>query len=191
MRATTRIYEPEDRSANGPFVFVGLLFAALMWGTRFDGPTYTLNPEYWRTADPFAAVAALLFAWCLRERLVGRRYKPRGQAERTVGPRESWGFALVVAALLTPLGMLTVANVANRLIGVPYVERYVVTGKYEFHGKHTCYGLHLSGLENRSDRFDLCVPPAAQDATAVGDELQVTGRRSRFVNQMLSFTNSR
>ncbi len=79
------------------------------------------------------------------------------------------------------------ATVVNRVIGTTYTVSYLVTGKSIERGKRTCYDLTMAKADDPSDRFDVCVPEAEQAATSIGDNMQVTGRRSRYVNQLLRF----
>jgi hypothetical protein len=106
-------------------------------------------------------------------------------------PGESWVSGITAGAFLVALAAGDFANVMNRIIGVPYTAAYAVAEKYTNNDKRTCYGLALTKVWDPLDQFRMCVSEAEQGATEIGDVIQVTGRRSQYVNQMLSYTKSR
>lgn len=111
--------------------------------------------------------------------LFGRRYKPRSGPERTFVLPESWKAGLTGAILLVLFALLSFANVTNRVIGTPHASLYEVTGNYVFRCKHTCYGLTLASADDLAEQLKICVSRQRQDATSIGDVLQVSDRRSR------------
>ncbi|WP_027796222.1 hypothetical protein [Paraburkholderia acidipaludis] len=96
--------------------------------------------------------------------------------------------SLIGAALLVFAAIGGSANVMNQMIGIPYAATFTVTDKYIVHGKHDCYGLTLTKTDDPSDLLKICVSHSQQDAIATQDMLQVNGRRSPYVNQVLSYT---
>ncbi len=76
----------------------------------------------------------------------------------------------------------------NQVIGVSYVATYEVVAKYIGQGRHTCYGLTLAKVGDPFDQFQMCVPESQQEGTAIGEMLQISGRRSKYVNQILRYT---
>ena len=125
--------------------------------------------------------------WYFQRILVGRLYKAKSGAMLPLGIRASWVIGAIAAGVLAMLLPFAVATTVNRVIGTTYTASYVVTGKSIERGKRTCYALTMAKADNPSDRFDVCVPKAEQDATSIGDKMPVTGRRSHYVNQMIRF----
>ncbi|MGF6603699.1 hypothetical protein P3T23_008453 [Paraburkholderia sp. GAS448] len=192
MKSNESVFVTKYRSAYGPFCLVFLAFLVLLWGSSFDGPTVRISSDYWRWVAPMAIPAAIFIAWTLKRAFVGSWYKPRyAREEHQMGVAQSWATGAIAAAILALFGTSAFANVMNQVIGVPYDATYDVTAKYVTHGKHTCYGLTLTRVGDSLDQFRICVPQSEQDATGIGDILQVKGQRSRFVNQMLSYTRGR
>lgn len=119
--------------------------------------------------------------------MVGRSYKPRSGPERTFQLSDSWMVGLAGAVPLVFFAVCGFANVMNQVVGVPYITPYTVTAKYVVHGKHRCYGLTLTNTGDLTDQLKICVSASQQEATAIRDVLQVSGRRSRYVNQVLGY----
>ena len=86
---------------------------------------------------------------------------------------------------------LDAAYVINETVGVPYIELYTVTDKYTNYGHQphqgVCHGITVANDTDPSDIFRMCVSQAEQDEINVGEKMKVKGRRSRYVNQMLSY----
>jgi len=163
----------------------------LAWGSSFDGSAVRITREYWWWVAPVAVPVLILIAWRLQRALIGSSYKPRGATkERVMGLAESWMTGTVAATILVALATFAFANVMNQMIGVAYVATYDVAAKYVQRGKHTCYALILTKVGDASDEFRVCVSRPEQDQTAIGEVMTVSGRRSRFVNQLLAYTRT-
>jgi hypothetical protein len=189
MKSNQSVFVTRSRSAYGPFSLVFLVFLVLLWGSSFDGPAVRISSDYWRWVAPVALPAAIVIAWLLQRAFVGCRYKPRHAGEeRQIGLAESWMTGVFAAVFIVLFATDALANVMNQVIGVAYDATYDVAAKSVTHGKHTCYSLTLTRVGDPLDQFQICVPQSEQDATSIGDILQVKGRRSRYVNQMLSYT---
>lgn len=182
------VFITSGRSAYGVFVPVFVVFMVLAWGASFDGPAYRIRPDYWRVVVPVAIPLSAFIAWRLQKALIGTWYTPRYTKEkRQMGRAESWQMGVIVAAVLVGIAAVAFANVMNQVIGVPYTATYAVAEKYIHRGKHTCYGLIIAKVGDSQDRFQTCVPERQQQITAIGEKLEVSGRRSKYVNQVLSF----
>ncbi|MCC8397325.1 hypothetical protein LJ656_32640 [Paraburkholderia sp. MMS20-SJTR3] len=186
------VFGSTGRSAYGVFSLVVAVSILLAWISTFDGPAVRICHDYWRWVAPVGIPAAIVIAWRIRKALVGSWYKPRyASQERQMGVGESWATGAIAAAVLVMFATGAFANVMNQVIGVSYVARYEVAGKYIEKGKHTCYGLTIVNVGDPLDQFQFCVARSEQEATAVGEKLQVSGRRSKFVNQVLAYTRAR
>lgn len=175
-------------------VMVPVFAAAIMlaWGASFDGPAQRISHDYWRLAVPVAVPVAMCLAWLIQWRLVGAWYTSRyARRERQMGPGEAWATGLIASAVLVMFGTGAVANVMNQVTGVPYVATYTVAGKFVARRKHTCYGLTLSRVGAPGDQFEMCVPQPEQESTIPGEMLQVSGRRSKYVDQIVSYTRAK
>jgi MFS family permease len=182
----------EGRSAYGVFALVFVAGIVLAWGSSFDGPAVRISRDYWRWAALAAIPLGIIIAWRLHKALFGAWYKPRyAKEERQIGLPESWVMGVIAAVILVGFAMGAFANVMNQVIGLPYVATYIVAAKYVEHGKRTCYGLTLAKVGDWRDRFQMCVPEMQQKGTALGEILHVSGRRSRYVNQVLAYTGDR
>jgi len=193
-RAPARDYVPQftGRSAYGVFSVVVAVGIVLAWISTFNGPAVRIRHDYWRWAAPVGIPAAFVIAWRMQKALVGSWYKPRySSQERQVGVGESWATGAIAAAVLVMFATGAFANVMNQVIGVSYVATYEVAGKYIERGKRTCYGLTIVNVDDPLDRFQFCIARSEQEATAVGEKLQVNGRRSKFVDQVLGYTRAR
>ncbi|MFM0547026.1 hypothetical protein PQR29_20125 [Paraburkholderia strydomiana] len=180
-----------DRSALSIVLLILAACIVLAWGSSFAGPTVQIQQEYWRWIAPIAIPTGIFIAWRLHKALVGSWYKPRNASEeRQMGTAESWTTGMIAAVILVALGGEAFANVMNQVVGVPYAAAYEVAGKFTERGKRTCYGLTTVRIGNPTDRFQMCVSRSEQEATGTRRVLQVRGRRSRFVNQILSYTEA-
>ena len=106
-----------------------------------------------------------------------------------MGIGESWAMGSIAAAVLVAFAGGAFANVMNQVIGASYVATYEVVGKYIQRGKRTCYGLTLVKVGDPTDQFQMCVVESEQERTATGELLQVSGRRSKYINQILSYNS--
>jgi len=191
MGSNDSLFVGTGRSSYGVFFLVFGAGIVLAWGSSFDGPAVRISREYWRWVAPVAVPVLVLVAWRLQRALIGSSYKPRGASkEHVVGLAESWMTGTIAAAILVALAAGAFANVMNQVIGVAYVATYDVAAKYVQRGKHTCYALTLKKVGEPGDQFQVCVAQTEQDQTAIGDVLEVSGRRSRFVNQLLAYTRT-
>jgi hypothetical protein len=189
MDANESVFISTGRSAYGVISLVFVAGIALAWASTFDGPAVRIRHDYWRWIAPVAIPAALFIAWLLQKALVGSWYKPRGASqERRMGTGESWVLGAIAAAILVMCATGAFANAMNQVVGVSYIATYEVTGKYIERGKRTCYGLTLAKVDDRADQFQMCVAQSEQEGTTIGEVLQVSGRRSKYVNQILSYT---
>jgi len=190
MDTNTSVCESTGCSAYGVFAVYGVILVVVVWIASPDGLAFRISSGYWHRSLPVAIPVGLFTAWKFQRALVGRSYKPRSGPERTFGLPDSWMVGLAGAALLVFFAVCGFANVMNQVIGVAYTTPYAVTGKSVVHGKHRCYGLTLTNTDDPTDQLEICVSPSQQDATAIHDVLQVSGRRSRYVNQMLSYVKT-
>jgi hypothetical protein len=180
------------RSAYGVFGLVFVVGIVLAWSSSFDGPAVRISRDYWCWAALVAIPLAIIIAWRLHRALFGAWYKPRyAKEERQIGLSESWVMGAIAAVILVAFAMGAFANVMNQVIGLPYVANYIVAAKYVEHSKRTCYGLTLAKVGDQRDRFQMCVPELQQKGTALGEILHLSGRRSRYVNQVLAYTSDR
>jgi len=168
-----------------------VILFVLIWGLSSDGIVSRISDDYWPVAIPSAIVIGILFAWGVQRSLIGRRYKPRSGPELTFGLSDSWTLALISTAILVMFATLDLAHVMNRIVGIPYASRYGVAGKYVYRGKSTCYGLILVNTDELTDRLKMCISSAQQDAISTQDVLQVSGRRSWFGSNVLSYAVER
>lgn len=196
LKRASKVYEQESafsdtgRSAYGVLCMVFVTGIVLAWGSSFDGPAVQIRRDYWRWIAPMATSAAIFLAWRLQKALVGSWYKPRyASQERQMGIGESWAMGSIAAAVLVAFAGGAFANVMNQVIGASYVATYEVVGKYIQRGKRTCYGLTLVKVGDPTDQFQMCVVESEQERTATGELLQVSGRRSKYINQILSYTS--
>lgn len=184
--------EAGGRDAHGVMLVVVPAAIALAWGASFDGPAVRISHEYWRWMVPVAVAAAILIAWQIEKRLVGSWYTPRyARHQRQMGVSEAWVTGAIAAAVLAGFGTGAVANVMNQVAGVPYVTTYVVAGKFIERRKHTCYGLMLSKVGNPVDQFQMCVSQPEQESTVPGEIVRVSGRRSKYVDQIVSYSRAK
>ncbi|MHA6911547.1 hypothetical protein ACQUJO_00135 [Ralstonia pseudosolanacearum] len=161
---------------------IGLVWEGLL-------PAVQIRYDYWRSVAPVAILGAILIAWRFQTALVGSRYQERfSRREGSIGLADSWVAGILAGVVLTPLAAGVFATMVNQVIGVSYVATYEVVAKYIGRGRHTCYGLALVKVGDPLDRFEMCVPASQQEGTAIGERLQVSGRQSKYVNQMLSYT---
>jgi hypothetical protein len=129
---------------------------------------------------------------CVRHRvagpkkaLVGSWNKPRyAPQERQMGIGEAWATGAIAAAVLVMFGAGAFANVMNQFIGVSYVAKYDVANTYIGKGKPTCCSLAILNVRNLPERFEFCATKSEYEGTAVRDQLQVSGRRSKYVNEV-------
>lgn len=105
-----------------------------------------------------------------------------------MGLAESWTTGAISAAILTALATVAFANVMNTVVGLPYLASYDVAKKYITYGKHKCYGLAMTKVDDPVDQFEICVSQSKHEEIVVGDKLEIKGWRSRYVNQLLSYT---
>lgn len=193
-RAPERDYisESNGRSASGVFSLIAAVGLLLAWMSFFDGRAVRIRHDYWLWAAAVAIPVGAAISWRIQKALVGSWYKPRHASQkRQFGAGESWTVGVLTAAVLVMFSIGAFVNVMNQIIGVSYVARYDVAGKYIENGKHTtCYGLTIVNVGDPLDQFQLCVSKSEQEAIAVGEKLQVSGQRSRFVNQVLSYTRA-
>ncbi|MEX3953964.1 hypothetical protein AB4Y40_40505 [Paraburkholderia sp. EG287B] len=191
MGPNQSVFIVNGRSSYGVFSFVFVTGVVLAWSASFDGPAVRISSDYWWWVAPAAVLPLVLIVWRLQRALVGTTYKPRGAAtEHVMGRGESWATGTIAAAILVFLAMAAFANIMNQVIGVPYVANYDVTAKHVERGKHTCYALTVTKVGDAADQFEMCVAQREHDETALGDLLELHGRRSRFVNQVLGYTRS-
>jgi hypothetical protein len=187
------VFLTSGRSAYGVFVPVFVVGMALAWGSSFDGPAHRISPDYWRLVVPVAIPLAVFVAWRLHKALFGAWYTPRyAKDERQMGLAESWQMGAIAAVILVGLAVAAFSNVMNQVIGIPYVATYDVAAKFVepgYRNRRTCYGLSIVRVGDSQDQFQLCVSKSEQERTAIGARLQVRGRQSRYVNQILSFAS--
>ncbi|MBB5510972.1 hypothetical protein [Paraburkholderia atlantica] len=107
-----------------------------------------------------------------------------------MGIGEAWATGAIAAAVLVMFGARAFANVMNQVIGVSYIAKYDVVNTYIRKGKRTCYGLVIVNVRDPLDRFEFCVTKSEHEGTAVGDKLQVSGRRSKYVNEVLGYSTA-
>jgi len=183
-----------QRTGRSAYAVVSLVFAAailLAWIASFDGKPAEISPDYWRCVAPVGLPAAFAIAWRLQKALVGSWYKPpHASQERQMGIGEAWATGAIAASVLVMFGAGAFANLMNQVIGVSYVAQYDVANTYIRKGKRTCYGLAIVNVRDPLDRFEFCVARSEHEATAVGDKLQVSGRRSKYVNEVLGYTRA-
>ncbi|WDD94510.1 hypothetical protein Bsp3421_004638 [Burkholderia sp. FERM BP-3421] len=181
-----------NRGADTVICSLLLALLVLAWGASADGPAFRFNEGYWRSVAPVAIPAAILVAWGLQKALVGTWYKPRyARYEQQMQPGESWAAGAIAAAILVGVASMAYANLMNEATGTEYVAIYSVAEKYVTSGKRTCYGLRLSKQDDPKDQFPVCLPQRDQEKTPLGERFQVTGRRSKYANQMLSYASIR
>jgi hypothetical protein len=101
-----------------------------------------------------------------------------------MGIGEARATGAIAAAVLVMFGAGAFANVMNQFIGVSYVAKFNVANTYIRKGKRTCYGLVIFNVRNPPERFEFCVTKLEYEGTAVRDQLQVSGRRSKYVNEV-------
>jgi hypothetical protein len=146
------------RSPNGIILFVVMAGGLLVSGATFDGPTTQISHAYWRWVAPVAIPAAFVIAWRVKTALLGSWYRPRGAwQERQMGAGESWAMGATAAAFLVVVATGAFANVMNRVVGVLYVAKYEVAGRFVERGKRSCYGLTLAKVGDPADQFQVCV----------------------------------
>jgi hypothetical protein len=192
MESEGSVFVTTGRSAYGVLSLVFLAVIVLAWAADFDGPAVRISRDYWRWVVPVAIPATIFTAWRLQRALIGSWYKPRYASEnRQIGLAESWATGAIAAIVLAMFATGAFANVVNQVIGISYVATYKVTEKYIARGKHTCYGLTVTKVADSLDQFQICVAQSEQEKVNLGDTLQVSGRRSRYVNQLLNYTISR
>jgi hypothetical protein len=192
MGSKESVFVTTSRSAYGVLSSVFVVGIALAWGSSFDGPAVRISRDYWRWVAPVTIPTTIFVTWRLQRALIGSWYKPRyASEERQFGLTESWITGAIAAIILAAFATGAFANVMNQVIGVSYVATYDVIGKYINRGKHTCYGLTVTKVGDPLDQFQLCVSQSEQEETTIGDRLQVDGRRSRYVNQLLNYTRNR
>ena len=164
-----------------------IVFFVISWLGYAGGPAIQIESHYKHVGWLLGLPVGLVMTWYFQRILVGRLYKSKPGVMLPLGIRASWVIGGISAGVLVMLLPFAVATVVNRVIGTTYTVSYLVTGKSIQRGKRTCYDLTMIKSDNPSDRFDVCVPKAEHDATSIGDKMQVTGRRSRYVNQMIHF----
>lgn len=190
MQSKESVFVSNGRSTYGPICLVIAIGIALACGVP-SGLATRISHDYWRLAAPVAIVAGIFVAWRLQKALVGSWYKSRyARDKRQMEPRESWLTGSICAAILVFLATMDVANAINQMTGAPYVATYRITDKYITRGKHTCYGLTFAKIDDQEDRFSTCVSRAEQDAATTGEIVQVNGRRSKFVDELLTYAQS-
>ncbi|NLP63742.1 hypothetical protein [Paraburkholderia sacchari] len=190
MQSKESVFVSNGRSTYGPISLVIATGIALACGLP-SGLAIRISHDYWRLAAPVAIVAGIFVAWRLQKILVGSWYKPRyARDERQMEPRESWITGSICSAILVLLATMGVANAINQITGAPYVATYRITDKYITRGKHSCYGLIFSKIDDREDQFNVCVSQTEQNAAAPGEVVQVNGRRSKYVDELLTYTQS-
>ncbi|AUT64964.1 hypothetical protein [Paraburkholderia terrae] len=181
------MFESEGPTLTPLKVAYFIVFFVISWLGYAGGPAIQIESQYKHVSWLVAIPVGLAMTWYFQRILVGRLYKAKSGAMLPLGIRASWVAGGIAAGILTMLLPFAVATIANRVIGTTYTASYLVTGKSIGRGKRTCYDLTMTKADDASDRFDVCVPKSEQDATRVGDKMQVTGRRSQYVNQMIRF----
>lgn len=177
-----------DRSAYSVFTFVFVVGIALACGSSFEGPAVRISRDYWRWIAPVAIPLAAVVAWGLQGALFGSWCKPRyAKEERQMRRGESLLMGAGAAVVLVTLASVTFANVANQVVGEAFVATFDVVAKHIKRGKHTCYGITIVNVRDSHDQFEMCVPGAEYDRTALGQVLRVNGRRSKYVEQIVSY----
>jgi hypothetical protein len=179
-----------DRSAAGVFVLIVVAGIALAWGASFDVPV-RISRDYWRWIAPVAIPAAVVAAWAFQRALFGtwckRRYE---REERRLGRGESLMLGGFASCILIGLASMAFANVVNQVVGREYVATFNVAAKRIEHRKHTCYDLMIVNVRDLREQFDVCVSKADYDRTTTGQALRVTGRRSKYVDQLLTYISN-
>jgi len=181
------MFESEGPTLTPLKVAYFIAFFVISWLGYAGGPAIQIDSYYKHVVWLLGIPVGFAMTWYFQRILLGRLYKSKSGAMLPLGIRASWMISGIAAAVLVVLLPFAVATVVNRVIGSTYTVSYLVTGKSIERGKRTCYDLTMVNADNPSDRFDVCVPKAEQDATSIGDKMQVTGRRSRYVNQMIRF----
>jgi hypothetical protein len=179
--------ESEGRTLTPLKVAYFIVFLVISWLSYAGGPAIQIDSHYKHVGWLLGIPVGLAMTWYFQRTLVGRLCESKSGAMLPLGIRASWMIGGIAAGVLVMLLPFAVATVANRLIGTTYTVSYRVTGKSIERGKRTCYDLTMAKADNPSDRFDACVSKAEQDATSIGDKMRVTGRRSRYVNQIIRF----
>jgi hypothetical protein len=184
---------PEPRRAEPLLIAFGLIFVFLAFSLTLRGPAEArIDSDYWQLSVPCAIAATLLLGWLFQRILIGRKFWPRGSlTDQTIDEAWSWFIGIAAAGMLMTMAPFDAAFVINRTVGIPYTGLYTVTFKftsipYQRHAS-VCHGIVVVSDTDPSDVFRLCVPKDEQDETVVGDKMKVKGRRSRYVNQMLSY----
>jgi hypothetical protein len=181
------MFESEGPTLTPLQVAYFIVLLVISWLGYAGGPAIQIDSYYKHVGWLLGIPVGLAMAWYFQRILIGRLYKSRSGAMLPLGLRSSWMIGGIAAGVLVMLLPFAAATVVNRVIGTTYTVSYMVIGKSVEHGKRTCYDLTMAKADNQSDRFDVCVPEVEQEATSIGDKMQVTGRRSRYVNQILRF----
>jgi hypothetical protein len=184
---------PETRRVEPLLIGYCFLLVCLMPALMLRGPAGPhIDSDYWLWSVPCAITGTGLLGWLFQRILLGRKFRLRGlPAELTVDEGWSWFVGILAAGLLMTITPYAAAFVTNRTVGVSYTGIYTVIEKFTSVGRQryasVCYGIVVASDADPSDIFRLCVSPAEQDETVVGDKMKVKGRRTRYVNQMLSY----
>jgi hypothetical protein len=184
---------PETRRAEPLLIGYCFIVVCFMAALVLRGPAGPhIDSDYWQWSIPCAVAGTGLLGWLFQRILIGRKFWPRGSpTDQTIDDAWSWFVGILAAGLLMTIAPYDAAFVINRAVGAPYTGLYTVIYKFTSfsHQRHSsvCHGIVVASDADPSDVFRLCVPQAEQDETVVGDKMKVKGRRSRYVNQMLSY----
>lgn len=157
------------------------------------GPTRPqIDSDYWQLSIPCAIAGVGILGWMFERMLFGRNFWLRGSpTDLTIDGFQSWVVGVLAAIPLMMIAPIDAAYVVNDVFGVSYTALYTATDKYMIygHGPHQgiCYGIAVVNNADPSDEFRMCVSQAERDETVIGDKMKVKGRRSRYINQMLSY----
>ena len=151
-----------------------------------------IDSDYWQWSVPCAVAGAGLLGRMFQGMLVGRNFWLRGSpTDLTIDDFQSWVIGVLAAGLLMTIAPIDAVYVLNEVFGDSYTALYTATDKYMVygHGPHqsVCYGVVVVNNADMSDVFRMCVSQAEHNETVIGDKMKVKGRRSRYVNQMLSY----